>query len=191
MVWSCVTVWVSFLQLPAGVMPWTFDTHTLQDFEVQSLTLTNTRNPVAPLNTKEYATERSALLTQFVRAVSQKETYASRLAHELDWIERKRLVPHLLRALDVLALAGTDVPHVTRGSCGSSLVCYLLGISHVDPVAHNICFARFLNEFRSSLPDIDFDFPHDHTIKTAMTRSKQLLNSWKRLKTRQRGFNIC
>ena len=62
-----------FLQLPAGVMPWTFG-NALQDFEVQSLTLTNTRKPVAPLNTKEYATERSALLTQFVRAVPQKDS---------------------------------------------------------------------------------------------------------------------
>ena len=58
-------------------------------------------------------------------------------------------------------MAGSDVPHVTRGSSGSSLVCYFLGISHVDPIKHNICFARFLNPFRDSLPDIDFDFPHN------------------------------
>ena len=49
---------------------------------------------------------------------------------------------------------------MTRGSCGSSLVCYLLGISNVDPVEYNISFARFLNEYRDTLPDIDFDFPH-------------------------------
>ena len=36
----------------------------------------------------------------------------------------------------------------------------MLGLSHVDPVKHNICFSRFLNEYRDSLPDIDFDFPH-------------------------------
>ena len=40
------------------------------------------------------------------------------------------------------------------------MVCYLLGISHVDPIEHNICFARFLNNYRNNLPDIDFDFPH-------------------------------
>ena len=49
--------------------------------------------------------------------------------------------------------------HVTRGSCGSSLICYLLGISHIDPIIYNIKFSRFLNEFRNNLPDIDFDFP--------------------------------
>jgi DNA polymerase III alpha subunit len=36
-----------------------------------------------------------------------------------------------------------------------------LGISHVDPIKYNIKFARFLNEFRNTLPDIDFDFPHN------------------------------
>ena len=76
-------------------------------------------------------------------------------------IKEKALIPQLLRAIEVLRLAGDDVPHVTRGSCGSSLVCYLLGISHIDPVKFNICFSRFLNEFRSSLPDIDYDFPHN------------------------------
>ena len=53
------------------------------------------------------------------------------------------------------------IPHVTRGSCGSSLVCYLLGISNVDPVKNDIKFERFLNCYRSTLPDIDYDFPHN------------------------------
>ena len=52
------------------------------------------------------------------------------------------------------------IPHVTRGSCGSSLVCYLLGISNVDPIKHDIKFERFLNIYRDKLPDIDLDFPH-------------------------------
>jgi len=54
-----------------------------------------------------------------------------------------------------------SIPHVTRGSCGSSLVCYMLGISHIDPVKNNIKFARFLTEHRNNLPDIDLDFPHN------------------------------
>ena len=53
-----------------------------------------------------------------------------------------------------------NIPHVTRGSCGSSLVCYLLGISNVDPIKYNITFERFLNDYRDTLPDIDLDFPH-------------------------------
>ena len=74
-------------------------------------------------------------------------------------ISSKNLCSYLIRAVNILEM--TDyIPHVTRGSCGSSLVCYLLGISNVDPVKFNISFARFLNNYRDSLPDIDFDFPH-------------------------------
>ena len=78
---------------------------------------------------------------------------------ELDLIEKKELIPYLLQSLEILKMT-RNIPHVTRGSCGSSLVCYLLGISHVDPLKYDIKFARFLNEFRDTLPDIDFDFPY-------------------------------
>ena len=49
----------------------------------------------------------------------------------------------------------------TRGSCGSSLICYLVGISHVDPIKYNIKFSRFLNKYRNNKLDIDFDFPYN------------------------------
>jgi DNA polymerase III alpha subunit len=49
---------------------------------------------------------------------------------------------------------------MTRGSAGSSLVCYLLGITDIDPIDWNIPVARFLNPLRDDLPDVDIDFPH-------------------------------
>ena len=48
-----------------------------------------------------------------------------------------------------------------RGSAAASLVAYCLGITHVDPIAHNLFFERFLNEGRVDPPDIDIDFPWD------------------------------
>ncbi|WP_136523712.1 DNA polymerase III subunit alpha [Geomonas ferrireducens] len=48
-----------------------------------------------------------------------------------------------------------------RGSAAASLVAYCLGITHVDPIRHNLFFERFLNEGRSDPPDIDVDFPWD------------------------------
>jgi error-prone DNA polymerase len=48
-----------------------------------------------------------------------------------------------------------------RGSAAASLVAYCLGITHVDPIRHNLFFERFLNEGRSDPPDIDMDFPWD------------------------------
>ena len=48
-----------------------------------------------------------------------------------------------------------------RGSSVSSIVCYLTGLSHVDPVRAGLFTGRFLNEEVTSVPDIDLDFPRD------------------------------
>lgn len=48
-----------------------------------------------------------------------------------------------------------------RGSSVGSLVCYLTGLSHVDPVEYNLSLGRFLNHELASVPDIDLDFPRD------------------------------
>ena len=48
-----------------------------------------------------------------------------------------------------------------RGSSVSSIVCYLIGLSHIDPVRNNLYLERFLNDELHSLPDIDLDFPRD------------------------------
>ncbi|MDQ2683213.1 MAG: error-prone DNA polymerase [Chloroflexota bacterium] len=48
-----------------------------------------------------------------------------------------------------------------RGSSVSSIVCYLIGLSHVDPIRHNLLFGRFLNDELHSIPDIDLDFPRE------------------------------
>ena len=47
-----------------------------------------------------------------------------------------------MRAVKILELVDF-IPHVTRGSCGSSLVCYLLGISNVDPIKKILVFLDF------------------------------------------------
>ncbi|MFL5817966.1 MAG: DNA polymerase III subunit alpha, partial [Conexibacter sp.] len=48
-----------------------------------------------------------------------------------------------------------------RGSSVSSIVCYLTGLSHVDPIANDLFLGRFLNDELTALPDIDLDFPRD------------------------------
>ena len=48
-----------------------------------------------------------------------------------------------------------------RGSSVGSIVCYLTGLSHVDPVAQSLSLGRFLNRELASVPDIDLDFPRD------------------------------
>ena len=99
------------------------------------------------------------VIRMFIRKIPEDNIYNERLNNEIDMILSKKLFGNIVCALDILELT-KDIPHITRGSCGSSLVCYLLGISHVDPIENNICFSRFLNNYRNNLPDIDFDFPH-------------------------------
>ncbi len=48
-----------------------------------------------------------------------------------------------------------------RGSAANSAVCYVLGITCVDPAEHNVLFARFISEERREPPDIDVDFEHE------------------------------
>lgn len=51
-----------------------------------------------------------------------------------------------------------------RGSCGGSIVCYLLGISALDPIDYNLIFERFLNKERINMPDIDLDFAYREKV---------------------------
>ena len=96
---------------------------------------------------------------KFIYECPSGSKYRNRLKRELELINEKKLCGYLLRAVEILEITNY-IPHVTRGSCGSSLVCYLLGISNVDPLVHDIKFERFLNDYRDNLPDIDLDFPH-------------------------------
>jgi DNA polymerase III alpha subunit len=49
-----------------------------------------------------------------------------------------------------------------RGSAAGSLVCFLLGITEIDPIKHDLLFDRFIDVNRHDLPDIDIDFPSSH-----------------------------
>ncbi|NIM51835.1 MAG: PHP domain-containing protein, partial [Gemmatimonadales bacterium] len=53
------------------------------------------------------------------------------------------------------------LPGRGRGSSVSSIICYFLGLSHIDPVTNRLFLGRFLNETLASVPDIDLDFPRE------------------------------
>jgi error-prone DNA polymerase len=99
----------------------------------------------------------------------------ARLEEEMRIIESLGLPGFFLLHHDMLELArevavevrGPDSarallpPGRGRGSSVSSIVCYLTGLSHVDPIANELLIGRFLNDELTSLPDIDLDFPRD------------------------------
>jgi error-prone DNA polymerase len=105
-----------------------------------------------------------------VRAEAQ-----ARLAQELNVISKLGLAGFFLLHHDLLELSrevavevrGRDsvrallAPGRGRGSSVSSLVCYLIGLSHIDPIVNKLTLGRFLHEDLRGLPDIDLDFPRD------------------------------
>ena len=82
-----------------------------------------------------------------------------RLANELDVIERAGLAEFFLICWDLMRFAKEEgIPAQGRGSATSSIVSYTLGISRVEPIAHNLLFERFINPGRTTYPDVDIDF---------------------------------
>ncbi len=82
-----------------------------------------------------------------------------RLAHELEVIERAGLAEFFLICWDLMRFAKDQgIPAQGRGSATSSIVSYTLGISRVEPIAHNLLFERFINPGRTTYPDVDIDF---------------------------------
>jgi len=77
-----------------------------------------------------------------------------------DIMDLAREVADELRAGAPRARSGLP-PGRGRGSSVSSIICYLIGLSHIDPVKNNLFLGRFLNEALRSVPDIDLDFPRD------------------------------
>jgi DNA polymerase-3 subunit alpha len=81
-----------------------------------------------------------------------------RLKYELEIINTKGYAPYFLIVMDMVNWANRNgVITNTRGSAAGSLVSYVLGITTVNPITYNLPFERFLNPYRPSPPDIDFD----------------------------------
>ena len=81
-----------------------------------------------------------------------------RVKYELGIINTKGYAPYFLIVRDMVnwCLQNGIITN-TRGSAAGSLVSYVLGITTVNPLTYNLPFERFLNPFRPSPPDIDFD----------------------------------
>ncbi|MBN1278082.1 MAG: DNA polymerase III subunit alpha [Deltaproteobacteria bacterium] len=81
-----------------------------------------------------------------------------RIEHEMQIIRQKNFAHYFLVVADITKNARRSCG---RGSAAASIVSYALGITHVDPVKHNLFFERFLNPGRMDPPDIDIDFAWD------------------------------
>lgn len=102
----------------------------------------------------------SDIINNFVRKLPAGFEYKERLKKELILIRDRKFTKVFMQVKQILDLT-IDIPHVIRGSAGSSLVCYLLGITDIDPIYYNISLARFMHNKRDDNPDIDIDFPYN------------------------------
>lgn len=108
---------------------------------------------------------------QFLRSTEKKEgrgfvegserpKYQERLEKELAVISTLKFQSRLLLMADLVSYCRDNGQEAfARGSAANSVVCWMLGISKVDPVAANLPFERFLNPERPSMPDVDIDIP--------------------------------
>lgn len=141
------------------IFPWNYQIRYIYELEIQSLIMKNEILKIKAEIEKDYTIE--DLEPYLIRKyLLNKNNYYTRYLYEIQLLIEKKLIKYLIQAIHILKLT-KDIPHVTRGSCGSSLVCFLLGISHVDPIEYNITFERFLTKYRNNLPDIDLDFPYN------------------------------
>ena len=98
----------------------------------------------------------------FQRPLQESPVYIQRLEEEFSLIQRNGFTDVFIQVQRIIELCKElQIPHIIRGSAGSSLVCYLLGISHTDPIRYNMDLTRFMNHGRKDMPDIDIDIPYN------------------------------
>lgn len=84
------------------------------------------------------------------------------LQHELKLIEKLDYAPYFLTVDAIVRFARSkDILCQGRGSAANSAVCFVLGITSIDPGRNDLLFERFVSEERREPPDIDVDFEHE------------------------------
>ena len=84
------------------------------------------------------------------------------LKEEFTLIASQKYAHYFLTVHDVVAFARSKgILCQGRGSAANSVVCFLLGITSVDPMRHDLLFSRFVSGERKEPPDIDVDFEHE------------------------------
>jgi len=103
---------------------------------------------------------RRGLRERYPRGASQK--VVAQVEHELGIIERLDFATYFLTVYDVVRFARErGILCQGRGSAANSAVCFVLGITSVDPSQTSLLFERFISEERGEPPDIDVDFEHE------------------------------
>ncbi|WP_293824992.1 error-prone DNA polymerase [uncultured Brevundimonas sp.] len=132
-------------------------------FDLEDLTYNYPQEPTPPGKTSqewlEHLTWRNADV-YYPEGVP--DSVRATLRKELDFIRQVDYAPYFLTIHDLVQEANTrGILCQGRGSAANSAVCYVLGVTSVDPAKHDLLFERFLSASRGEPPDIDVDFEHE------------------------------
>lgn len=104
---------------------------------------------------------------------AQELPYIERFKYEFSVLKKNEVLDYFYIVGDVCRWARSQGIRmgVGRGSAAGCLVSYLIGITHLDPISHDLLFERFLNPDRKGMPDIDLDFQSDrrHEVKAYLS----------------------
>lgn len=132
--------------------------------------------PMATPLAYHYDGDKTALLRKWcedgmkAKGFKDRPSYRQRLEYEFELVRSKNFIDYFLVVTDLIVWAKDNGIFVgaARGSSCGSLMCFLLRITEVDPLVHNLMMERFIDVTRSDLPDIDIDFESErrHEVKT-------------------------
>ena len=124
----------------------------------------NTGSYLAAFASEKLAAKLPLLFPDATECLAKQTIYQQRLQMETDVINNMGFPGYFLIVADFIQWAKENKIPVGpgRGSGAGSLVAYVLGITDLDPIAHELLFERFLNPERVSMPDFDIDFCMDN-----------------------------
>ncbi|MDB5713328.1 MAG: dnaE [Sphingomonadales bacterium] len=134
------------------------------DFTLDELKYEYPHEPVPPGKTPDGWLIRLTIRAARDRYKRQRLPHKLRglLIEEFKLIRAQNYAYYFLTVHDVVAFARSrDILCQGRGSAANSVVCFMLGITSVDPMKHDLLFSRFVSEERKEPPDIDVDFEHE------------------------------
>jgi len=132
-----------------------FDLRQLR-YQYPSEAVMNGRSPQEALE----RLARAALAQRFGGAPP--EAYTEKLDHELNMVRDAGYAPYFLTVNSIVGFARSQkILCQGRGSAANSVICFVLGITSIDPIQHQLLFERFISADRKEPPDIDVDFEHE------------------------------
>lgn len=169
-------LWESFRvnnrEVPEDVLAQAFENTLLADSLVENFEPdTRMRLPSLPYEDTFRELMNSSVTGLKARGLEKDDRYMERLGYELGIIRDKGLANYFLVVRNICDSARKEMLiGPGRGSAAGSLICYLTGITNIDPIEHKLMFERFINVDRVETPDIDLDFQDVDRVKDILRR---------------------